>query len=128
MLQTASTKLETLALLSLAFLDIMPVSEGHTLVIPKYHAETLKDVPDEYLADVGPVIKKVALATGVKDYNIVQNNGKLAFQHVPHVHFHIVPKPNEKEGLILDAKQNWPMKKAENDELAATAEKMTSRM
>ncbi|KAG6873131.1 hypothetical protein C0995_002505 [Termitomyces sp. Mi166 len=97
----------------------MPVSEGHALVIPKYHGETLKEVPDEYLADIGPVVRKVALATGVKDFNIIQ--------HIPHVHFHVVPKPNENEGLVLDAK-NWPMKKGESDALAATAVKMKSRI
>ncbi|KAK7446718.1 hypothetical protein VKT23_014413 [Stygiomarasmius scandens] len=58
----------------------MPIAEGHTQVIPKYHAKTLADLPDEYLADIGPVIKKIALSTGVEQYNIVQNNGKMAFQ------------------------------------------------
>ncbi|KAG7091954.1 hypothetical protein E1B28_008343 [Marasmius oreades] len=57
---------------SFAFLDIMPTSEGHTQVIPKYHAETIANLPDEYLADIGPVVKKVALATGAEAYNIVQ--------------------------------------------------------
>ncbi|KAG6839323.1 hypothetical protein C0991_003673, partial [Blastosporella zonata] len=108
---------------------------------------TLGDLPDEFLSDIGPAIKKVALATGVKEYNIIQNNGKLAFQvgagvqrvmaqtyllttsqHIPHVHFHVVPKPNEKEGLVLNVAQNWPMKKAENEALAATCEKMKARI
>ncbi|KAJ7104464.1 HIT-like domain-containing protein [Mycena belliarum] len=113
---------------SFAFLDIMPVAEGHTQVIPKYHAETLGDLPDEYLRDIGPVIKKIALATGVEQYNVLQNNGKLAFQHVPHVHFHVIPKPSENEGLVMTMEQNWPMKKAENDALAATCEKMKGRL
>ncbi|KAJ7783694.1 HIT-like domain-containing protein [Mycena maculata] len=113
---------------SFCFLDIMPTTEGHTQVIPKYHAETLGDLPDEYLRDIGPVIKKIALATGVEQYNIVQNNGKLAFQHIPHVHFHVIPKPNETEGLVLTLGQNWPQKKAENDALAATCEKMKGRL
>ncbi|KAJ7092636.1 HIT-like domain-containing protein [Mycena epipterygia] len=113
---------------SYAFLDIMPTAEGHTQVIPKYHAETLGDLPDEYLCDIGPVLKKIALATGVEQYNIVQNNGKLAFQHVPHVHFHVIPKPNETEGLVLTLGQNWPQKKAENDALAATCAKMQGRL
>ncbi|KAF7320076.1 hypothetical protein MKEN_00791900 [Mycena kentingensis (nom. inval.)] len=113
---------------SLAFLDIFPVSEGHTQIIPKYHAETLGDLPDEYLQDIGPLIKKVALSTGVKDYNILQNNGKSAFQHVPHVHFHVVPKPNATEGLILTLDDNWPQRKATNEELAATAEKMKQKL
>ncbi|KAF8914943.1 HIT-like domain-containing protein [Mucidula mucida] len=112
----------------LAFLDIMPTTEGHTQVIPKYHAKTLGDLPDEYLSAIGPVVKKIALSTGVEQYNIVQNNGKLAFQHIDHVHFHVVPKPNETEGLVLTLGQNWPQRKAGNEELAITCEKMKNRL
>ncbi|KAA1468134.1 HIT-like protein [Dentipellis sp. KUC8613] len=113
---------------SLAFLDISPVSEGHTQVIPKYHAKTLGDLPDEYLRDILPAVKKVALATGVEQYNVIQNNGKMAFQHVDHVHFHVVPKPNEQEGLILTVGQNWPQTKPEKEVLAATLAKMKARI
>ncbi|KAJ7883514.1 HIT-like domain-containing protein [Mycena olivaceomarginata] len=113
---------------SFAFLDIMPTTEGHTQVISKYHAEKLTDLPDEYLCDIGPVIKKIAQATGAEQYNVVQNNGKLAFQHIPHVHFHVIPKPNETEGLVLTVGQNWPQKKAENDVLAVTCAKMKGRL
>ena len=38
------------------------------------------DMPDEYLADIGPVLKKVAKATGAEQFNVLQNNGKMAFQ------------------------------------------------
>ncbi|KAJ7608471.1 HIT-like domain-containing protein [Mycena polygramma] len=117
---------------SFAFLDIMPVSKGHTQVIPKYHAKTLTDLPDEYLQDIGPVIKKVALSIGaafdVKDYNIIQNNGKLAFQHVGHVHFHVVPKPNESEGLVLSLPDSWPMKKVDAAVLAETCASMRKQL
>ncbi|KAJ3826222.1 HIT-like protein [Lentinula raphanica] len=113
---------------SLAFLDISPVSEGHTQVIPKYHAVTIADLPDEYLADIGPVVKKVALATGASAYNVLQNNGKIAFQHVDHVHYHVIPKRSEKDGLILDVNVSWPQKKAEKEELAATLENMKARI
>ncbi|KAJ3985377.1 HIT-like protein [Lentinula detonsa] len=113
---------------SLAFLDISPVSEGHTQVIPKYHAVTIADLPDEFLADIGPVVKKVALATGASAYNVLQNNGKIAFQHVDHVHYHVIPKTSEKDGLILDINVSWPQKKAEKKELAATLEKMKARI
>lgn len=114
--------------LSLAFLDIAPVSEGHTQVIPKYHAVTLHDLPDEYLRDILPIAKKVALATGVKDFNILQNNGKIAFQHVDHVHFHVVPKPNKEEGIIFDLDINFKQKHPKQEDLKNTAEAMKSRM
>ena len=44
------------------------------------HAKTLLDMPDEYLTDIGPVLKKVATLTGAEHYNILQNNGKMASQ------------------------------------------------
>ncbi|KAI0781492.1 HIT-like domain-containing protein, partial [Trametes elegans] len=86
--------------LNYAFLDIGPVAEGHTLVIPKYHAERMHEVPEEYLAKMLPPAMKIAKALGVVEYNIMQ----IAHQHVPHVHFHVIPKPNEKEGLVV----GWP--------------------
>lgn len=44
------------------------------------HAEKLHELPDEYLADVGPIAKKIAIATGAVDYNLLQNNGRNAHQ------------------------------------------------
>ncbi|EJD04372.1 HIT-like protein [Fomitiporia mediterranea MF3/22] len=114
--------------LTLAFLDISPVSEGHTQVIPKYHAKTIGDLPDEYLSDIAVICKKVALATEVEQYNILQNNGKMAFQHVDHVHFHVIPKPSETEGLVLNIETNWPQKKPSKEDLAVTLEKMKARL
>ncbi|KIP05571.1 hypothetical protein PHLGIDRAFT_91927 [Phlebiopsis gigantea 11061_1 CR5-6] len=112
---------------SLAFLDIGPVSEGHTQVIPKRHARTLLDMRDEDLADIGPAIKKVAQMTGAEQYNILQNNGKLAFQHVDHVHFHVIPKPNTEKGLLM-SEQVWPRVEVPKEELAETLRKMQTRL
>jgi hypothetical protein len=50
-----------------------------------------------------------------------------SFQHVPHVHFHVIPKPNATEGLVITL-ENWPQKKAENEALAATCAKMKERL
>lgn len=44
-------------------------------------------MPDKYLAEIGPAIKKVALATGAEQYNILQNNGKMAFQVIVITYF-----------------------------------------
>ncbi|KNC76451.1 hypothetical protein SARC_11052, partial [Sphaeroforma arctica JP610] len=71
--------------------------QGHILVIPKYCGERLHDIPDNYLADLLPVAKRVAVASGVTDYNILQNNGAIAHQVVKHVHVHMIPKPNDTE-------------------------------
>ena len=87
----------------LAFLDVGPLSPGHLLVIPKEPAETLDQLSDESSAAIGRVLPRLCRAlmkvTGTKDYNVLQNNGRLAHQAVFHVHFHVIPKPNDTEGL-----------------------------
>ncbi|ORX74644.1 HIT family protein 1 [Linderina pennispora] len=109
---------------SFSFLDIGPLSEGHALVIPKYHAEKMHELPDEFLADAMPVAKKIATALGAENYNILQNNGRLAHQEVKHVHFHIIPKPNAEEGLGF----GWPAKPANMDDIKALGEKLKERL
>ena len=88
-----------------AFLDIFPLSEGHTLVIPKEPAQTLDQLSDRAAEALGRALPKICravkLATGVNDYNVLQNNGPLAHQAIFHVHFHIIPKPSQREGLEM---------------------------
>ncbi|KAG8214912.1 HIT-like domain-containing protein [Butyriboletus roseoflavus] len=102
--------------LSYAFLDIGPLSQGHALIIPKDHTVKMHELPDEYLADALPIAKKIALAQGLENYNIIQNNGRLAHQEVDHVHFHVIPKPNETEGIVFRP-ETWPATKPSMDEL-----------
>ncbi|KAF4591480.1 Hit family protein 1 [Ophiocordyceps camponoti-floridani] len=109
---------------TLAFLDIGPLSKGHALVIPKYHGRKLADIPDENLTEVLPVLKKIVKASGANDYNILQNNGSLAHQQVDHVHFHMIPKPNEKEGLGI----HWPTTEADMDKLEALCKEIKAKM
>ncbi len=89
----------------LAFLDIGPLSVGHTLVIPKEPAATLDQLSDDSAAALGRVLPRlcraVMRATGVTAYNVLQNNGTLAHQAVHHVHFHIIPRPGTTEGLAI---------------------------
>ena len=93
----------------LAFLDINPLSHGHTLVVPKEPAATLDELSDESAAAIGRVLPRlcraVIAATGVREYNVLENNGAVAHQAIAHVHFHIIPKPNAREGLGV----GWPM-------------------
>ncbi|WEW60655.1 Adenosine 5'-monophosphoramidase [Emydomyces testavorans] len=103
----------------LAFLDIQPLSRGHALVIPKYHGVKLTDIPDQDLTELLPVAKKIALAAGVSDFNILQNNGKIAHQFVDHI-----PKPNETEGLTM----SWPAKSADMDALKELCNELKSKM
>jgi histidine triad (HIT) family protein len=83
----------------LAFLDVGPLSRGHTLVIPKERKAHLHELSDESAAAIGRVLPRlcraVLAATGAKAYNILQNNGTDAHQVVMHVHFHIIPKVGE---------------------------------
>jgi histidine triad (HIT) family protein len=94
--------------LVLAFLDIGPLSYGHALVIPKEPAVTLDELSDESAAALGRVLPRLCRAikrvTGCEAYNVLENNGPLAHQAVMHVHFHIIPKPNDSEGLGV----RWP--------------------
>jgi diadenosine tetraphosphate (Ap4A) HIT family hydrolase len=115
---------------TLAFLDIGPLSRGHSLVIPKFHGEKLTDVPDEQLVEVLSVAKKIAKALGAENWNLLQNNGRLAHQMVDHVHFHVIPKPNEEEGLGVGwpAKSDAEMKDMGKEDLAKLAEELKSKM
>jgi histidine triad (HIT) family protein len=87
----------------LAFLDIAPLSPGHTLVIPKEPARTLDELSDDAAAALGRVLPRLCRAikqvTGCAAYNVLQNNEALAHQAVFHVHFHIIPKPDDARGL-----------------------------
>ena len=87
----------------LAFLDINPVSPGHTLVIPKIAVATVDQMSDDSAAAVGRVLPRIARAvlkaTGTREFNILQNNGAGAHQAVFHVHFHIIPKHADGRGL-----------------------------
>lgn len=80
----------------LAFLDITPVNEGHTLVIPKEHYENLFEIPDEILSDIAVKLKQIGKAvqkaTNSGGINIAMNNREAAGQIVPHAHFHIIPR------------------------------------
>lgn len=83
----------------ISFLDIFPLSLGHTLVVPKEAAETLDKLSDEAAAGVGRALPRICRAvlkaTGASAFNVLQNNGASAHQAVMHVHFHIIPKVGE---------------------------------
>jgi histidine triad (HIT) family protein len=92
----------------LAFLDVFPLSNGHTLVIPKEPAETLDQLSDDSAAAIGRVLPRIAravmAATGATAFNVLQNNQPLAHQAVFHVHFHIIPKFEDGKGLGIEWK------------------------
>ena len=108
----------------LAFLDINPLSEGHTLVVPKEAAETMDVLSDESAAALGRVLPRlcraVMAATGVREYNVLENNGAQAHQAIAHVHFHVIPKPNSIEGLGV----GWPQQAFDHKAGAELAAKL----
>ena len=93
----------------LAFMDIMPRSPGHLLVIPKSSARNILDINDENLCEVIKVVKKLAIAskkamnaTGVTIQQFSEADGG---QEVYHLHFHIIPrytgKPMNRPGQMV---------------------------
>ena len=81
---------------TLAFLDVMPQAEGHTLVLPKEAAENIFDLSPESAAAMITTVQKVAkavkAATGASGLMLMQLNGKAAGQSVFHIHMHIIPR------------------------------------
>ncbi|HWX69187.1 MAG TPA: HIT family protein [Steroidobacteraceae bacterium] len=108
----------------LAFLDINPLSTGHILVVPKEPAETLDRLSDESAAALGRVLPRLCRAvvavTGIREYNVLENNGQGAHQAIAHVHFHIIPKPNSRDGLGI----GWPAKGLDREAAATLAKKI----
>ena len=104
----------------LAFLDIAPISDGHTLVIPKRHCSTIHECAPDVLADVASRLGRIAGAvvkTMESDgYNVLSNNGGAAGQVVDHLHFHIIPRRTG-DGVFTE----WPSYryKGNIEELAA---------
>jgi len=79
-----------------AFLDIGPLSWGHTLVIPKKHFEHITEMSAKELAALASVLPKLSAAvievTDAEGLNVLQNNGAVAGQAVAHLHFHLIPR------------------------------------
>mgnify|MGYP003633774725 CR=1 FL=1 len=80
---------------TLAFMDIMPQADGHALVIPKFEATTLLDIPADQLSHTMTTVQKVMAAQkselGAEGVVVMQLNGEGAGQTVPHLHFHLIP-------------------------------------
>jgi histidine triad (HIT) family protein len=96
---------------TIAFLDIAPVAPGHTLVATKNHYQNIEDItPDELnslIQSVKTVGRLLTDSLKLKGYNVTVNNGEIAGQAIPHIHFHIIPR-TEGDGLEL-----WPQGKFE---------------
>ena len=95
-----------------AFLDIRPVNLGHALIATKKHFRNALDMPDDVLAKLGPVIKKIAEAVkkgaGADGLNVLWNNEGAAGQLIFHSHIHIIPRYNSDKFRHWRGKEGIP--------------------
>ena len=109
---------------TIAFMDIMPQAEGHTLVIPKEPAENIFDLSADGAAALARTTKRIAEAvrkvTGAPGVMLAQLNGSAAGQTVFHIHFHVIPRSSGID-LALHARE-----KADFTKLKALAEKIAA--
>jgi len=103
-----------------SFLDIGPISDGHTLVITKHHFEKLHDCPPQLLGQValrlGKIANAVTTAMRSDGYNLLCNNGRAAGQLVEHLHFHIIPR-RASDGVF----NRWPSYKYQEGKIEVIA-------
>lgn len=108
---------------AIVFLDIAPFEKGHTLVVPKVHAQQITDLPVEEFQPILEIVQKTARVLKEKlpcdGINILQNNGACAMQTVPHVHIHLIPRLDNGKEL------NWtPGAYDSMDEMKALAARL----
>lgn len=107
-------------------LDASPANRGHSLILPKQHADNLFELEDAVAAKVMPLAKKIAKALteelNCDGINVVQNNGPCAGQTVFHFHTHIIPRFND-DGIGL----NWSHKEVNDDDQAKLASALSER-
>jgi histidine triad (HIT) family protein len=106
---------------TLAFMDINPAHPGHVLVIPKFHAADLYEIPDDWLAATTLTARRVARALratlDLQGLNLVQCNGAAAAQSVMHYHMHVMER-RDGDNLSL----NWGLRPGDMDEIGTLAE------
>ena len=109
----------------LAMLDIAPATKGHVLIVPKEHAVTMSDLSDDKLSKILVLAKKIIDAMkkvhGFTDYNIIQNNGRLAGQTVSHYHLHLIPRYSVDEVSLWSPHENDP---SVTEEMACAVRKL----
>ncbi len=105
----------------IAFLDIQPLTSGHTLLIPKEPAPSMDQLSTESAAALGAALPKVCRAilqaTGATAYNLIQNNGREAGMSIAHVHIHIIPRYADSTHSFV-----WPYGEIDHSTAGALAE------
>lgn len=111
----------------LAFEDINPVSEGHTLIIPKKHAENLWEIPGEDLSAIHlasqKIIHAIKEALSPAGVAVLQLNGRGVNQVVMHYHVHLMPRTDNSPELPVSC---WDLKEGDMEAIKETAGKIAS--
>jgi histidine triad (HIT) family protein len=112
---------------TLAFMDINPLNPGHCLVVTKAHAPSIFEAEPADLQAAIVATQKVATAVrraiGAHGLNVLQANGAAAFQSVPHLHFHVIPR-FDRDGKGFD----WPLVRGDMAEIERSAEKIRAAL
>ena len=112
---------------TIAFMDVNPAAEGHALIVPKFHATNILDVPADWLAATVESTRRVARAIdktlAPEGMNVIQANGPGAAQSVLHLHFHVVPRSAD-DGLTM----NWGHVAGDMDAIADLAKRIAANV
>ena len=107
----------------ISFLDIAPIHEGHVLIVPKQHVDSIEKLSDEEIIDIMSVARKVVVALkdiyGNEGYSIMQNGGK--FCDYGHAHFHVFPR-YDNDGF------GWTYPEGESEYSERVAEKLRVKL
>jgi len=112
-----------------AFLDHAPVIPGHTLVVTAKHYDTLDDLPDEALAPLFRVVRRVSIAQQQAlgaEGSLTLSNTRIS-QSVPHLHVHVVPR-RKGDSLFSPGRTFWMRQRYKAGEAEAIAEKLRSAL
>ncbi len=107
----------------LVIMDIMPLNDGHLLVMPKTHYETILDIPVDLAGEIMMISKKMArhiqTVLHSEGISMLQNNFQAAGQVIPHFHMHLIPR-NSNDGVRLF----WSSKEVEPEHLSRLEERL----
>ena len=117
--------------MTLAFLDANPVTDGHTLVVPRHHEARIERLPTDYYeavwATVRRLVSPIERAMEASASNIDVHNGRAAGQLIPHVHVHIIPRRGPGSAIADVAKRMRPRGREYFEEVAERIREEVSR-
>ena len=110
-----------------AFADINPITDGHTLIIPKAHAENLWEMSDKNITAIHRASKKIATAMqavlGPVGIAVLQLNGKVVNQVVMHYHLHLIPRAQNGPTLKMT---EWELIPGDMDKIKSIGDKIAA--